>query len=218
MDNLAKTKGANKAILTSKPYYFKYFNQVPCPFFEKLWSETLVDLQKDLTWIAKLEDEDQEQYSRDYQHDDFPTYYNWPQKWRDEFQLIKDKVHELTATYLSSAEKHDIDGNTLYIIGDKEVWFATQHYAHGDIAKVELNCNSSTDSVLTSAYMYMNDFKDWEKTHSKDYEAANILSSADSTFSDSLVNTNQECDGCGCITRIAKEDDNHNVFCSDCLK
>jgi len=203
--------------LASKPRYFDYLTQVDDPFFDQVWSSKLAVLSADLTWIDEMEVRHNETYSRDFEHDDFPTYYNWPKHWREAFQAAKNEGHLLKKAHLAQAETHRIDGDVVYILGE-EVWFSTNHYDNGDIYKMAVSDrdkNHEFDSVVTAAYAYINDFNEWEQAHGKAYERANILSKIERPFTDSLVGTEQECDLCGCYALIAKEE-NGNAICCHC--
>lgn len=77
-------------------------------------------------------------------------------------------------------------------------------------------CDDDYDSVVTAAYAYINEYRDWEKNHKNIWEAANIKSSEDNPFSDTLVGTMQTCDGCGAYTKIVEEDRFQNGYCRTC--
>lgn len=202
--------------IVSAPNYFSFINQIECPFFKKSWSDKCSVLIKNTKWIDALEIEDNEKYSRDIESDDFPTYWNWPQEWQNEFEDAKNKAHSFKKEHLKNAEIHQIDSSTLYILDEsEEVWFSTSYYANGEITK--MGCNEQYDSALTAAYIFINEYAEWEKKHSATYKMANMLSSADSVFTDSLVNTNNECDGCGSFALIVKEY-NDIALCRNCAK
>lgn len=204
--------------MKSAPHYFEYLEQAECPFFKKHWGEKLSQLMLDLTWIDELEKTDNEIYSRDKNDDDFPTFWNWPQKWQNDYNDAIRIAHKDKEIYLANAEVYRFDNDCLYILEDsEEVWFSTSSYANGDIRRMDAASGRKIefDSAITAAYAFKNDYQDWEKNHGATYRAANILSSADQMFSDSLVGTSQECDGCAAYTKIAKDDGNI-ALCENC--
>lgn len=200
--------------IKNKPHYFHYITQSSDDIFENIWSGVLRELKNDLSWIDRLEKEDDELYSRDYDHDDFQTYWNWPQNWRDEFENAKTIAHKQRIQLLSDAEKYEFDGQTIWIKGES-VYLSTSSYACGDICLMTIDDDSDFDSVVTAAYAYINEWQDWNKKYGLKYEALNILSKAERPFTDSLVGTTQECDGCGSYSLIV-EDKNGIVLCKYC--
>ncbi len=203
--------------IASKPRYSDYLSQVDDTIFDQVWSPKLAVLSADLSWIDEMEAQNNETYSRDFEHDDFPTYYNWPKSWREAFEAAKREWHLLKKAHLERAEVHRVDGDVVYILGD-EVWFSTNYYANGDIYKMAVSDRDKEhefDSVVSAAYALINDFKEWEQTHGKAYEMANILSKIERPFADliSVVGTTQECDLCGGYALIAKEEDGNAICC-----
>lgn len=203
-----------------KPLYFSYLTQSDNPFFDVYWGKKLAKLVLDLKWIDELEVEDDCAYSRDFESDDFPTFWNWPQGWQDAHREASNSARLAKMAHLKSAEVVNIDGDELYILEDsEEVWFSTSTYANGIVMKMDAVSNDDIefDSAYTAAYAYMNDYKEWDAQYGSCWKAANILSSADCQFSDKLVGTTQECDGCGAYTRIVKDDGNVSL-CAECAK
>lgn len=203
----------------SKPLYFVYLAQTEQSedlFFNQVWSVKFAELSADLAWIDELEVKDGEAYSRDFDHVNFPTYYNWPASWRKAYEAAQNESHTLKKNHLAQAEVHQIDTQVIYIIGE-EVWLSTPHYDNSVIYKMKANevKGHSFDSVVTAAYAYINDFNEWKQAHGKAYERANIASKAQKPFTDSLVGTMETCDQCGGYAVIAKEE-NGNAICFHC--
>jgi hypothetical protein len=206
--------------VASKPLYFMYFTQDINPFFSKIWAEKLKALMADLAWIDELERRDSETYSRDYDHDDFPNYWVWPQSWRNAYGLAESEASLAKKELLKSAEAFTIDNDDLYIFEDEnKVWFSTSSYDNGTLMQMQLQTGKNEhefDSVVTAAYAFINDFNEWKQAHGKAYEMANILSKIERPFTDSIVGTTQECDQCGGYARIVKEESG-NAICCHCV-
>ena len=205
--------------IKSAPLYFTYMTQASHPIFKRCWATKLHQLKKDLNWIDELEKEHEETYSRDYDSDDFPLFHCWPQAWRDAYNSAEDEASALLDEHLAKAEVFKVDGDRIYIL-DEEVWFSTSSYNYGARTLMATSDHSDAiafDSVATAAYAYVNDYNDWNAKYGARWEAANILSKSDHPFTDSLVGTTEECDGCGCYGKIVKEIDDI-ILCEDCAK
>lgn len=225
--------------MKSAPSYFSYITQDEDPFFNAAWDEKLKTLTQDLSWIDELESLNRNEvdeyrrsnpgwekshstlgnyqlFSKDVDSDDFPTFYNWPNEWQLAFQACSTEACNSKTEYLKGFQKYSIGDNSLYINDDKEeVFFSTHGYDFGNIAKMTVK-EDSFDSVLTAAYAFLNDYREWEKDHGAKWQQLNILSGAEPNDPCSLVGTTQECDGCGAYTVIVNEDPNGNCLCKDC--
>lgn len=206
--------------IKSAPTYYYYITQDCDPFFDVIWEKKLKTLTRDLSWIDALNAQG-EAFSKDLSSEDFPTYHHWPLDWKMALQACSNEAHKAKTEYLKGSQKHEIDRDTLYINDEtEEVFFSTNSYGYGDIRKMMVQDDRFDsvlfDSVLTAAYAYLNDYREWKEEHGANWEALNILSGAEPCNTDSLVGTTQECDGCGAYTLIAKEDNNQNCFCKNC--
>ena len=201
-------------MIKSAPNYYSFLTQENCPFFESAINKQLLLLASDLSWIDALEKEDDETYSRDYFDCEFPHFVDWPKNWQDGHNAAMKEADDNLTKHLLKAEEHRLDSDVSLYILDEEVYLSTQFYANGSIRK--MSQIGRYDSAVTAAYIYINEYREWESKHSATYNAANILSSSESIFTDSQMGTSQECDGCGNFRLIVIEDKNHNVYCSDC--
>lgn len=199
----------------SKPYYFSFLNQESeCTFFTEIWAEQLKAFSN-TSWIDALEIEDGEKYSRDFHSDDFPLFANWPHDFSRAFESATSDAQASITQHLKDAECHRIDGDTIYILNE-EVWLSTKSYGNGDIRKMN-DATDTYDSVVTAAYVYINEHKEWSEKHGVKYEALNILSSLEEQRSiDSLIGTMQECDGCATYAVVTSEEGSHVYCCEDC--
>lgn len=230
--------------MNSAPLYFSYLIQTECPFFAKVWSEKLEQLMIDLTWIDRLNQQietdksnriakdiesgrdpsnfyssGEQKCSKDFNAESFPSYHDWPKKWQEEYQSAIAQSRMQKESHLAAADTYRFDNSTLYILEDsEEVWFSTPHFANGDICKMAPTANDKVefDSAITAAYAFKNDYQEWDAKFGNAYKAANILSSADTVFTDSLVGTTQECDGCAAFAKIVKDDGNV-ALCANCV-
>ncbi|MDI5832562.1 hypothetical protein OCF84_21425 (plasmid) [Shewanella xiamenensis] len=198
--------------MNSKPLCHFYLHLDGNPFFNETWNKKrLPDLMKDLSWV----EQEEPPVSKDFDHDDFPTYWNWPQNWRTEYEAAKHEASLLLKQHVSNFEVFNLDGCTVYIDDcSGEVFASSAHHCHGDLCSAEPH--DSFDSATTAAYAFVNDFKDWHSKWSGAYEAANILSKATRNVDDTVVGTTEECDGCAAYSKIVKVDAHGNALCATC--
>ncbi len=229
--------------MKSAPFYFNYLTQVECPFFAALWAQKLESLMVDLTWIDRLNQQieadksgrikkdlesgrepsnyfasDEQKCSKVFNDESFPDYHDWPENWQSMFREAVNEAGQERDRHLAAADTYDCGHNVLYILEDsEEVWFSTPHFANGQQCKMDCAENDKVgfDSVVTAAYAFKNDYQEWDAKSGNAYRVANVLSSAEVVLTDSLVGTEQECDGCAAFTEIVK-DDGDVALCANC--
>lgn len=177
--------------IVSAPYYFEYF-RIGSTFND----DWMVGLSTD--WKETLDDPE-----------DADNYYCWPEEW---VAAYKEAVHGYQAKIRATAEAGQIyrcGEMTLYDAGN-EIFASTPYHGHGDIDIVEISDDSNFDSAETAFYAFINDYRDWEKSHKSRWDAANILSGADpGPATDSVI-----CELCGSTFSIPQGSDGE--MCNEC--
>lgn len=154
--------------MNSRPMCHKYLSLRENPFLSETWDKArLPELMKDLSWV----DEDDLSVSKDYNHEDFPTFWNWPIEWQSEFRKAEAEALELLAEYVSSFEKFTLGSCIVYINEDTdEVFVSSPAYDNGYLSRAEPR--SVFDSAPTAAYAFANDYNDWRAASENAHLAA----------------------------------------------
>jgi len=166
-------------ISMSPPLYFNFFTQGENPYLDLSWVKSF-----DMSWVDRLNTKnkaegDNDIASKDIDSCEFPHAIHWPKEFEEKFNHSVAVAKEKKQAQIEGAEETlEIDYLTIYLdCPDGHHYFKTSYYNNGSIERAVIRDDSPYDSAETAVYIFVNEWKDWDKEHGQKYRQACSLSS-----------------------------------------